>query len=269
MQQLKAAGYADTQIAVQNFPFETEDEDAYTGQNIVVTLPGQSDTQIIVGAHYDGEGAGDNGSGTALLLETACRLIGEGPLPNKLVFIFFGAEENDGDGSAAYTDAMTDREVADTAFMINMDSLICGDYCYLYGGVADFRHERVVQLEAFDKVYAISQKLGLGLRLIPWTYENPAPGFDVPDYPSPSTGDWSDHISFVERGIQYVYFEASNWDIPGPERQYDGDSETAEAGRIMHTDADTLPRIEKLFPGRALYHLQVFSLLLDTVLTQP
>lgn len=66
-----------------------------------------------------------------------------------------------------------------------------------------------------------------------------------------------------------MYFEASNWDIPGPDKQYDGDSETAEAGRIMHSDNDTLPRIEKLFPGRALYHLQVFGLLLNTVLTQP
>ena len=90
----------------------------------------------------------------------------------------------------------------------------------------------------------------------------------MPDYPSPSVGDWSDHISFAERGIEYVYIEASNWDIPGPDRQYDGDSETADAGRIMHTDDDTLPRIEELFPGRALYHLQVFALLIGTVLRE-
>lgn len=269
VEQLRAAGYADGQIELQAFTFEGEDEDEYTGQNIIATLPGQTDTQIIVGAHYDGEGAGDNGSGTALLLEAACRLVGGEPPPHSLVFIFFGAEENDGDGSAAYAEAMSRNEVARTAFMINMDSLICGDYCYLYGGVADFEHERVEQLGAFNKVYAISQQLGLGLRLIPWTFDNPAPGFDTPDYPSPSTGDWSDHISFAERGIEYVYLEASNWDIPGPDRQYDGDSETAEAGRIMHSGHDTLPYIEKLFPGRALYHLQVFGLLLNAVLTQP
>lgn len=167
VEQLRAAGYGDGQIELQDFTFEGEDEDEYTGQNIVATLPGQSDTQIIVGAHYDGEGAGDNGSGTALLLEAACRLVGEAPPPQSIVFIFFGAEENDGDGSAAYADAMSGRNVARTAFMINMDSLICGDFCYLYGGVADFRHERVEQLDAFDKVYAISQQLGLNLRLIP------------------------------------------------------------------------------------------------------
>jgi hypothetical protein len=265
--ELEAAGFDPDQIDVVDFTFEDEDEEEYTSQNIVATLPGQSETQIIVGAHYDGYGAGDNGSGVALLLETACRLVQGDELAQTVIFIFFGAEENDGDGSAAYADAMTGEEVADTEFMINMDSIIAGDFCYLYGGVADFKNRKVVDLDAFDKVYAISQRLGLGLHLNPWTFENPAPGFSVPDYPSPSVGDWSDHISFAERGIQYVYFEASNWEIPGPDRQYDGDSETRDAGRIMHTDNDTLQKIEEFFPGRVLYHLQVFSLLLNAVLT--
>ena len=268
LSELKAAGYTDDQIAVEDFTFETEDEDEAVSQNIIATLPGQSATQIIVGAHYDGTGAGDNGSGTALLLDTACRLAKGSQLPHTIVFIFFGAEENDTDGSAAYAEAMTDEEVANTEFMINMDSVICGDFCYLHGGVADFKQEKVVDLDAFEKVYSIGKRLGLGLHLNPWTFENPAPGFKVPDYPSPSVGDWSDHISFVERGIQYVYIEASNWEIPGPDHQYDGDSETADAGRIMHTKKDNLASIEKLFPGRALYHLQVFSLLINTVLTE-
>ncbi|MCE5344191.1 MAG: M28 family metallopeptidase [Eubacteriales bacterium] len=266
--ELMRAGYTDDQIQLQDFTFENEDEDEITTQNIIVTLPGQSASQIIVGAHYDGTGTGDNGSGTALLLETACRLVKGDKLKETLAFAFFGAEENDTDGSAAYAAAMSDKEVANTAFMINMDSIICGDFCYLYGGVADFKKERVVDTDAFEKVYAISQRLGLGLHLIPWTFDDPAPGFDTPDYPSPSVGDWSDHISFAERGIQYVYIEASNWDIPGPDKQYDGDSETADVGRIMHTKNDTLSKIEKFFPGRALYHLQVFSLLINTVLTE-
>ena len=266
--ELEAAGYDEDQISVEDFTFEDEEEDEYTAQNIVVTLPGRAETQIIVGAHYDGTGAGDNGSGAALLLETACRLVQGEELAQTVVFIFFGAEENDTDGSAAYADRMTDEEIENTAFMINMDSIVAGDFCYLYGGVADFRNQRVEALDAFHKVFAIGERLGLGLHMQPWTFENPAPGFKVPDYPSPSVGDWSDHISFAERGVQYVYFEASNWEIPGPDRQYDGDSETADAGRIMHTDNDTVARIEALFPGRILYHLQVFSLLLHTVLTE-
>jgi hypothetical protein len=266
--QLGLAGFTDDQISVEDFSFEDEDGDEYVSQNIIATLPGKAERQIIIGAHYDGEGAGDNGSGIALLLEAACRMVqGDAP-PHTLVFIFFGAEENDGDGSAAFAAGMTDEQVAATDFMINMDSVICGDFCYLHGGVADFKRERVTGLDAFEQVYAIGLRLGLDLRLNPWTFDNPAPDFDVPDYPSPSVGDWSDHISFAERGIQYVYIEASNWEIPGPDRQYDGDSETADAGRIMHTDMDTLPKIEEMFPGRALYHLQVFALLIDTVLTE-
>lgn len=271
IRELETAGYADAQIEKQDVPFQTDSGKKRTTQNIIATLPGQTEQQIIVGAHYDagdeGNGTGDNGSGVALLLETACRLVREQPLPETLIFVFFGAEEYDLDGSAAYARSMTKREVADTLFMINLDSLICGDFCYLYGGVADFENRRVDELDAFRRVYAIGVRLGLNLHVIPWTFDHPAPGFREPDYPSPSAGDWSDHVAFAERGIQYVYFEASNWEIPGPDRQYDGDSETADAGKFMHTRRDTLTKLEELFPGRALYHLRVFSLLLNAVLT--
>ncbi|MHC1787810.1 MAG: M28 family metallopeptidase [Christensenellales bacterium] len=266
---LKACGYGDDQIRVQDFSFNSEGGKSRRSQNIIATLPGLSPTQIIIGAHYDGEGAGDNASGVAVLLEAAGRLAQGGPPPHTLVFAFFSAEEYDTDGSAAYAEAMSESDVSRTAFMINLDSLICGDYCYLYGGVADFDKETVREREAFDKVYGISQALGLPIRMIPWTYEHPAPGFETPDYPSPATGDWSDHWPFSQRGIQYVYFEASNWTVPGPDKQYDGDSETEEAGRIMHTGDDHVDRIEALFPGRTKYHLQLFSLLLHAVLTAP
>lgn len=265
--ELKACGYGDDQIRVQDFSFKPEGGKSHASQNIIATLPGLSPDQIIIGVHYDGTGAGDNGSGIALLMETAGRLIKREALPKTLVFIFFSAEEYNCDGSAAYAQAMTKSEIDRTEFMINLDSIIVGDYCYLYGGIADFDAETVKDTEALDKVYAISNRLGLQARLIPWTFDNPAPGFQTPDYPSPSTGYWSDHYNFALRGIQYVYFEASNWDIPGPEGGYDGDSETMAAGRIMHTDSDHLVAIESLFPGRAEYHLQLFSLLLHETLT--
>ena len=266
--ELRACGFSEDQIRVQDFSFRAEGKKSRGARNIIATLPGLSRTQIIVGAHYDGTGAGDNGSGVALLMETAGRLAKGGRPPNTLVIIFFDAEEYDMQGSGAYAKAMTKQEIAQTAFMVNLDSLICGDYCYLYGGVPDFDAQTVNETEAFDQVYALSQRLGLEVRVIPWTFDKPAPGFDFPDYPSPSTGDWSDHDPFARRGIQYVYFEASNWDIPGPDDQYDGDSETEEYGRIMHTDSDHLDIIESIFPGRAQYHLQLFSLLLhETLLT--
>ena len=266
--ELKAAGFSESQIRVQDFSFRPDGGKSRSGRNIIATLPGLSAQQIIVGAHYDGTGAGDNGSGVALLMETAGRLAKGGPLPKTLVIIFFDAEEYDMQGSGAYVKAMTKEETTRTAFMVNLDSLICGDYCYLYGGVPDFDAQAVLETEAFEEVYTLSQRLGLQVQVIPWTFDKPAPGFDFPGYPSPSTGDWSDHEPFAKRGIQYVYFEASNWNIPGPDAQYDGDSETEEYGRIMHTDRDRMDIIDSLFPGRAQAHLQLFSLLLhETLLT--
>ena len=266
--ELLSIGFSDDQLDVSDFIFTANYGQDYLSQNISATLPGQSDRQLIIGAHYDGTGAGDNGSGVSLLLETARDLLDWDTLPYTVVFVFFGAEEKGMHGSKAYTENMTDDEVANTMIFLNVDSIICGDFCYLYGGVPDMQTKTVSQLDAFEQVYAISQRLNLNIRLTPWTFENPAPGFDTPAYPSPVAGNWSDHASFMRRGIPYVYFEATNWDIPGAGGHYDGRTETADAGGFLHTARDTLSVVEPLFPGRVLYHMQVYSLLLHTVLAE-
>ena len=265
---LLTMGYTDEQIAINSFVFTDNQEQVYPCENIAVTLPGASERQLIIGAHYDGTGAGDNGSGVSLLLETAHDLLSWDTLPYTVVFVFFGAEEEGLFGSADYADNMTDAAVANTMFFLNIDSIICGDYCYVYGGVADSATKTVTQLGPFEQVYALSQRLNLNIHLNPWTYENPAPGFAEPAYPSPSTGLWSDHAAFVQRGIPYVYFEATNWDIPGVDGQYTGSTETADAGGFLHTARDTLSVVEPLFPGRVMSHMQVYSLLLHTVLAE-
>ena len=67
--ELMSFGYDPAQIEAQPFSGESLFGDPVQGQNIVLTIPGQCDEkQIIVGAHYDGTGIGDNGSGVALLL---------------------------------------------------------------------------------------------------------------------------------------------------------------------------------------------------------
>ena len=269
--ELKAAGYTDDMIVKQEFTFNPDWDDSdeeYTSYNIVVTLPGAGDKQILVGGHYDGTGTGDNGSGVAVMLETACKLVKEEPLEETIVFIFYSAEEYGLYGSGFYASSMTEDEIANTLYLVNLDSVLCGDYCYVYGGVPDYENQTVESTEAFDKAWAIGKEYGLMLHMNPWTYENPAPGYDAPDYPSPSTGFWSDHVHFSELGIPYVYFEATNWDIPGPYEEYDGYGETADFGMLMNTENDYLSFIEHLFPGRSEYHLKVFSLLLDKMLTE-
>ncbi|MBI1313352.1 M20/M25/M40 family metallo-hydrolase [bacterium] len=110
-------------------------------KNVIGVLEGQgplADETIVVGAHYDhvgmgGEGslapgshevhngADDNASGTVALIELARRLATrEQPLPRRIVFIAFSAEELGLIGSQKYVDQPVfplDRTVA----MFNMD----------------------------------------------------------------------------------------------------------------------------------------------------
>ena len=238
-----------------------------TGSNIVVTKKGKTNKQIIVGAHYDGAGTGDNGSGVSLALITAMNLF-KVETEYTIKFVFFDAEEYGLYGSTAYANDMTQEEIDNTLYMINMDSLVCGDYCYLYGGVQDDETQTVTETEAYDNAMAVASSLGLEFKSNPWTYANPAPGYDAPDYAAPSTGDWSDHVGFKEVGIKYLYFEATNWDIPGPANEYDGYGETYLIGMLMNTENDYLSYIESYFPGRILDHLTQFSTLLNALVTQ-
>ena len=238
-----------------------------TTPNIVMKKQGKTDKQIIVGAHYDGDGTGDNGSGIALALTMAEELYSV-ETEYSIVFIFFTAEEYGCYGSTAYAEAMTDEEKANTLYMINMDSLVCGDYCYLYGGVQDDDTQTVSLTQAYDNAMSVAADLGISFKSNPWTYDNPAPGYDSPDYASPSTGDWSDHVGFKEAGIPYLYFEATNWEIPGPSAEYDGYGETYLIGMLMNTSNDYLEYIEKYFPGRPMEHFEKFSSLLWALLTQ-
>ena len=235
--------------------------------NIIVTKKGNSDKTIIVGAHYDGSGSGDNGSSIALAVTTAQHLYNV-QTEYTIQFVFFTAEEYGMYGSSAYVNAMTQQQKDNTLYMINMDSLVCGDFCYLYGGKQDKTNKTVTATEAYDNAMAIAKKAGLSFRSNPWTYDAPAPGYTEPDYASPSTGDWSDHVPFKNAGIPYLYFEATNWEIPGPYAEYDGYGETYLIGMLMNTPNDYLEYIETYFPGRPLAHLTQFSTLLNLLLTQ-
>ncbi len=235
--------------------------------NIIATKAGKSDKTIIVGAHYDGNGSGDNGSSVALALTTAQHLFGV-ETEYTIKFVFFTAEEYGLYGSKAYVDAMTEEEKENTLYMINMDSLVCGDYCYLYGGVQNDESKTVTETDAYDNAMAIAAAAGLSFKSNPWTWDSPAPGYESPDYASPSTGDWSDHSPFKNAGIKYLYFEATNWEIPGPYKEYDGYGETYLIGMLMNTPNDYLDYIETYFPGRPMAHLKQFSTLLNLLLTQ-
>ncbi|MCL2405910.1 MAG: M28 family peptidase, partial [Defluviitaleaceae bacterium] len=103
-------------------------------QNVVLTLPGQSERMIIVGAHYDSPpypSASDNASGTALLMESAQRML-ELEHYYTIVYVFFGAEEVGLVGAYYYLESLTARERDNILMMVNADVIIEGPYI-IYG----------------------------------------------------------------------------------------------------------------------------------------
>ncbi|MBR5969476.1 MAG: M20/M25/M40 family metallo-hydrolase [Lachnospiraceae bacterium] len=272
--------------------------------NLMLTLPGvDTSKQIIIGAHYDGTGIGDNASGVALSLALIRALSGRTP-DVTLRFLFFDDEEYGEYGSYAYTEAMTKEERDATLFYINIDSVAFGDYCHLYGGVSSQADGSVTQTEAYDLAMQRAKALGfsvydtayldgyfertgaapptddMGFFTNPWTREHPMPSVDTvyEDLAvfSPATVPYSDHHPFAELGIPYLYLEATNWFAKGtnPKLAYTGYYETADAtlgegGMFMNTEYDTEEVLEQLFPGRAQAHFKLYAPLLLSLLLQP
>ena len=131
----------------------------HTVRNVLGFLPGQTDKTIIIGAHYDHlglgtkgslapelidqihNGADDNASGTAALLQLAQDFSRGSPLQQGLLFIAFAGEELGLLGSRYYTEHAT-MPLENTVAMINMDMIGRSQGNLLLGGVdtaAEFR----------------------------------------------------------------------------------------------------------------------------------
>ena len=138
-------------------------------QNVILTIPGQSDSFIIVGAHYDAyisAGANDNASGVALLMESAYRMQNADNY-HTLVYVFFGAEELGLWGARYYYDSLSAEERDNIVLMINADGLISGPYLMYsaaMGAGPGFEvHPFVVEAmiaEAFAEIEAYIELLG-------------------------------------------------------------------------------------------------------------
>lgn len=236
------------ETSVQPFSVPRGDS-SINSANVVGFKQGKSSKEIIVGAHYDavsaGKGIDDNASGVGVLLEAA-KALKDIETPYSIVFIAFGAEEIGLQGSKYYANQMDETEISNTVGMINLDSLAAGDHMYVYGGAGDAGFIRDLALNIVEE-----KNLNIGTN----------PG-ENPKYPEGTTGDWSDHFYFKDRGIPYAYFEATNWALGDK----DGYVQTVEHGAIFHTKNDTLEFIESEFPGRVQKHLSSFSLLLQELL---
>lgn len=223
--------------------------------NVIAVKHGMSAKEIIVGAHYDsvkaGQGADDNASGVAVILEVAERLASV-ETPYTIRFILFGAEEAGLQGSKFYVSQVTEEQKQNTIAMINLDSVTAGDIAYVYGdaGQKGVIRDWVLQFAADHDLTLQTQ-----------TGENP-------QYPPGTTGDWSDHAPFKAVGIPYTYFESTNWTLGNQDGYTQVDPQYGENGEIWHTSYDTLEYINETFPGRMQERLHLFVTVLEAVLTE-
>jgi Zn-dependent M28 family amino/carboxypeptidase len=241
----------------QEQPFTYSEEGGGKGINVIAVKKGASERQIIVGAHYDSvadggsKGADDNASGVAVMMEAAER-VKSLDIPYTIVFIAFGAEEVDILGSDYYVSQMSRKEKDNTVVMVNLDSLAAGNKTYVYGSRGKAGKVRD---------WALQQAKTLKLNLLD------QPGFN-PEDAADDSDDYSDHAPFRKAGIQFVYFEATDWTLGDEDGWTQVDPKYGEDGEIWHTKFDNIPYLEKTFPGRIDAHLKLFSTILFEILTR-
>ena len=126
-EQLRAAGYTPVR---QTFTSrgERRSRDPVESFNILADTGGSAGNTVVVGGHLDsvrrGPGINDNASGVAAVLETAAWLKESGITPaNRVVFAFWGGEEDGLYGSQFYVDQLSNSEKDRTLANLNVDML--------------------------------------------------------------------------------------------------------------------------------------------------
>ncbi|GIV44225.1 MAG: hypothetical protein KatS3mg035_1348 [Bacteroidia bacterium] len=205
--------FPNTKSYIQNFEYRfhpnphqtpSEKDPKVQAKNVIGFLNNQSDKTFIIGAHYDHlgynerghstapneknaihNGADDNASGTALLIELA-RLFAQNSIqePVNFLFVAFSGEEDGLQGSKFFADFLIQNQnlVGKPVFMLNMDMVGRLDSLYKF-------HVHGV---------GTSEKLEELLQLM-----KPA-GFQIQ---SDSSGIGpSDHTSFYKKNIPVLFF---------------------------------------------------------------
>ena len=181
------------------------DSKVITSHNIVGRIDGSkhSDQTVIYSAHWDHLGVGapdakgdriyngavDNGTGTASLIELA-RAFAKAPKPERsIVFLNVTAEEKGLLGSEYYATKPL-YPLGKTVAVINMDALDP------HGPARDFTISGNARLDLLDQLTATAKRWNM-------TYS--------PD-PRPEAGGFfrSDHFSFAKRGVPAVSFDSGD-----------------------------------------------------------
>ncbi len=189
----------------QPFSFEGR-EGTINAVNLIARIPGTSPGSgaIALTAHFDHlgvfndeiyNGADDNASGTAALLEIA-RLVQSQPLERDLIVAAFDAEEQGLIGAREFVNSECFTGL-DVRFNVNMDMISRSEAGEIYAaGTSHYTFVRPV-LEAVDHSDAMELLFGH-------------------DRPGTTQMDWtssSDHALFHRAGIPFIYFGVE--DHPG------------------------------------------------------
>ena len=214
-------------------------------QNVILTIPGQSEQKIVVGAHYDSypyPGASDNAVSVGVLLEAAARLR---YLDNyyTIEFVFFGAEEAWWIGAYYYLYRLSAVARDRIVLMINVDILLDGDTLIYSAGHGTNRNAPDTNLIT-AQIGMIAEMLNAqhnaGLNAVPR-------GISIN----------ADHVPFFDAGITVMFLFGADYDTPGG-RFFNN--------RLFHTPRDCIHYINANFPGRTQRNIRVFSMFLEEVL---
>ncbi|MGE0295505.1 M28 family peptidase [Pseudonocardia sp.] len=209
-----------------------------TSRNVVAqTTTGDPGEVVMAGAHLDsvpaGPGINDNGSGVALLLETAVRLGGAPAVANAVRFGFWGAEEVGLVGSTRYVEGLTDAERARVAAYLNVDMAASPNAGYLVYDGDD--SDQVGEGAGPPGSAAIEKLLVDGLSAA-------GVAADGADF----TGR-SDYGPFIERGIPSggVFTGAEREKTPAQAQKWGGTAGEAYDG-CYHQACDTLVGVDRV-----------------------
>jgi Zn-dependent M28 family amino/carboxypeptidase len=182
-----------------------------TARNVVATKSGTDDREgtVLALAHYDahdvGEGALDNGCGTAILIETA-RLLAAVDLPCDVTFAAVSGEETGLLGSHALADEL---DVGDLRAVVNVDGA---------GRARDLK----AYTHASEAVETLARDVGVAA--------------DHPVAVEPRPHPYSDHWPFLRAGVPSLQLHS---------RPADDHQQWGPRGKpVVHTRADTFDKVE-------------------------
>lgn len=208
--------------------------DAYSGANVVAILPGQVEKRIVIGAHRDiagsVQGAEDNGSGTATLLELARVLSGRDNYYT-YVFVSFDGEEVGLTGSFDYVSRHAQDPIV-IAVILDMTGFRGSDTIFLYRAVTG---QGSCPLWTFALARSVMESQGLPGRFFEARYSLGSLRVFFATLFERASGEWNtDSGPFLAANIPAIGLTAA-----GPSEEFGGHPARA----IIHSPEDTLDQV--------------------------